>query len=191
MMAEQDNVQASTAPADRGWLGLIDDFVRNLGELPRGALAKLARGSRATSGQAFGAFYKALPYQLAKHEDALLIAAMAYSICKGGKHFAGSFGKTARVVKMNGGYGSLDRRFTTLLDSNIDNGELEYRLIQMVRMAKSKDIGIDWKQLAIDLIDWNRDEESMPRASGGGSPVQKRWALDYFGTRPVDPDEKE
>jgi len=180
-MTGQNDMQASTALADRGWLGLIDDFVKNLGELPRGDLAKLSRGSRTASGQAFGAFYKALPYQLAKHEDALLVVAMAYSVCKGGNRLAGSFGKTARAIKAIGGSGSLDRRFKTLLDSNLDNGELEYRLIQMVRMAKSKDIGMDWKQLARDLIDWNRD----------GKPVQKRWALDYFGTRPTSTDENE
>ena len=178
-MTGQDDVQASTAPVDRGWLGLIDDFVKNLGDLPRGDLAKLSRGSRAASGQAFGAFYKALPYQLAKNEDALLVVAMAYSVCKGGKRFTGSLGKTARDIKANGGSGSLDRRFTTLLDSNFDNGQLEYRLIQMVRMAKSKDVGIDWKQLTRDVINWNRD----------GKPVQKRWASDYFGTRPADVDE--
>lgn len=169
-----DEKNAAKNAAGRGWIGFIEDFVRGLDALPRGDVAKIATGK--SRGDSMGVFYKILPYQLKKHDDLLYIVATAFAICKGGDRLTGSFGKTMRVVKMNGGSESTDRRFATLLDSDAGNGELERRLIQMAKLARSKGAGIDWKQLSIDVINWSNE----------GKPVQKQWAFDYFGNRPVD-----
>jgi CRISPR type I-E-associated protein CasB/Cse2 len=162
IMTEQDTRAITPAMVKRNFAALVDEFVANLQNLSRGDMAKLARGS-GNSGQFFRAFYTALPYQLKKHEDALLLVARAFSICKDGYRFSGSFGKTVLAIKNSTGSKSTDRRFMSILDSRFDNGELEHRLIQMVKMAKSKDIGIDWKQLAFDIMDWNRDGKSVQK----------------------------
>lgn len=73
---------------------------------------------------------------------------------------------------------SIKRRFHILLDSEFDpksgEGDLPYRLRQMVRYAASKGVGVAWTQLLTDLKFWNHPEKR----------VQKRWARRYFANEP-------
>jgi CRISPR type I-E-associated protein CasB/Cse2 len=76
---------------------------------------------------------------------------------------------------------SIKRRFHILLDSDYDpftgDGDLPYRLRQMVRYAASKGVGVDWPQLLVDIKFWNHPEKHS----------QKRWARSFFANeRPED-----
>jgi CRISPR type I-E-associated protein CasB/Cse2 len=77
------------------------------------------------------------------------------------------------------------RRFHILLDSKFDRicdplnesaarqdggGELAFRLRQMVKVLASKEIGVDWAQLLVDLPQWSHPEKR----------IQKAWARSFF-----------
>jgi CRISPR system Cascade subunit CasB len=81
---------------------------------------------------------------------------------------------------------ALRRRFRILLDSVFDRlhdplnetapwqeggGELAFRLRQMVKLLASKEIGVDWAQLLVDLSEWSQPDKR----------VQKKWARSFFG----------
>ncbi|MEX2755946.1 MAG: type I-E CRISPR-associated protein Cse2/CasB [Candidatus Sigynarchaeota archaeon] len=71
---------------------------------------------------------------------------------------------------------SIDKRFSALLESSIETGELAYRLRQLVRLAASKEIGVNWGTLLDDLLWWGHEAKR----------VQKRWARSYYGEqRPI------
>lgn len=89
-------------------------------------------------------------------------------------------GKKAEVNDEKERESSIDKRFSALLDSNMETGELAYRLRQFIRLAASKEVGVNWTVLIEDLLRWG-DESKR---------VQKRWARSYYGeqapTEPVD-----
>jgi len=92
-----------------------------------------------------------------------------------GRHLSeGDFGMTWKRAIAGNQSKSLSRRFHVLLDSEYDpwigDGDLPYRLRQMVRYAASRGIGVDWPKLLADLKFWNRPEKH----------VQKRWARSFF-----------
>ncbi|MCX6340682.1 MAG: type I-E CRISPR-associated protein Cse2/CasB [Candidatus Aureabacteria bacterium] len=63
---------------------------------------------------------------------------------------------------------SIEKRFITLLDA--DDGQLAYRLRQM--LALLKDYPIDFDGLLKDLFSWNHPDKF----------VQIRWARGFYGT---------
>ena len=56
-----------------------------------------------------------------------------------------------------------------LLDAPLD--DLPFRLRQVVALAASADIGINWRSLLGDLLWWDHPARR----------VQRRWARSYFG----------
>ena len=78
------------------------------------------------------------------------------------------------------------RRFHILLDAELDRvhdpddpespwadggGELAFRLRQMVKLMASKEVGINWPDLLVDLCSWSHPNRR----------VQKKWARSFFG----------
>lgn len=86
----------------------------------------------------------------------------------------GDFGATWKRAISGSGSKSIERRFHVLLDADFDpwtgDGDLPYRLRQMVRYAVAKGAGIDWPTLVGDLKYWSYPEKR----------VQKRWASSFF-----------
>jgi CRISPR type I-E-associated protein CasB/Cse2 len=118
---------------------------------------------------------------------ASLLAQYSTADIRGGRHRASeNFGATWKRAIFGNSSKSIERRFHMLLDSEIDpmtgDGDLAYRLRQMVRYAASKGIGIDWPVLLADLKYWNQPEKH----------VQKRWARAFFSDeRPGDTETNE
>jgi len=167
--------------------GMDQEFItklKNLKESDRGAYTALKRAAGSNIAQsrqgAIAAFYKILPYPLmnSRKEEIYFIVATLYGH-NDEYHFTGNFGETLCGVKDKFDSESLDHRLTGLLDSNfetskhriIKGGELAYKLRQLVKLAKSKDLGINWLQFLKDLKNWNHPEKF----------VQKKWARSYFG----------
>lgn len=75
-----------------------------------------------------------------------------------------------RATGQRGGEGisSVERRLLTLLKSDTDT--LPEHLRQVISLASSKDIPIDWDRLLWDLKGWNQDDRR----------VQNRWAESFW-----------
>lgn len=168
-MAEADTPKR-TDPAD--------EFVERLQKLKaqnRGGMAILRRNAGETIETSRGAaaiFFPLLPIG-ARYEEVYFLVATLYGL---NRHtHAGNFGRTMREVKERGGRASIDMRMKVLLDSTFDKvrggGELAYRLRQAVKLAASKEVGVNWAQLIRDLSQWS-DEWSW---------VRKKWARSYYG----------
>ena len=156
---------------------IAEEFVCHLKELSRGELAILRRNAGNTlenSRGAMGIFYPLLPSQFLGNnlEETFFLMATLYSInpidCK-----EGNFGHTLRALKNSYSENTLDNRFTALLDESIkqDMTAVSHRLRQLTLMARSKNCGMNWQQLLVDLYWW----DSTSRR------VQKEWARAYFG----------
>lgn len=165
------------------------DFVEKLSKLGTGDIAILKRNAGNTLAESHGAiagFYRIIPYGLPKYnEEIFFLVATLYGLNKypTSKNF--DFGKTMRKVKDHPKSSeSVDKRIIALLDSDFDiigsyhpgGGELAYRLRQCVKLANSKEVGVDWIKLLEDLQKWRND----------GKYVQKRWAKSYFGYQPAE-----
>lgn len=100
------------------------------------------------------------------------------SIRAGGHRGPGDFGTTWKRAISGSGSKSIERRFHVLLDAEFDprtgDGDLPYRLRQMVRYAAAKGAGTNWPTLVVDLKYWNHPEKR----------VQKRWASSFFSAEP-------
>jgi CRISPR system Cascade subunit CasB len=106
---------------------------------------------------------------------ASLLAQYKTTDIKKGMHKAkGNFGKTWKSAIAGNGSDSIKRRFNILLDADFDtktgDGELPYRLRQMVRYAASKNIGVNWPLLLKHIRSWNSISKW----------VQKDWARSFF-----------
>lgn len=159
-----------------------EEFIRRIEALDAGELAVLRRAVGARDciegrcpwllGFIQGATTEAVALLVAS-----LLAQYSTTDIRSGRHrLAGDFGRTWRKAVAGSSSESLSRRFNVLLDSEFDpytgEGDLPYRLRQMVRYAASKDVGVDWPQLAADLRHWNHPDRF----------VQKRWARSFFAS---------
>jgi CRISPR type I-E-associated protein CasB/Cse2 len=164
----------------------VTEFVGRLEELRKdspGDMAVLKRNAGATIAESHNAmvvFYRLLPYGIAgtPREETYFLVATLYGLNK--YHHYGDFGSTMRQVKDKRGSDSVDNRFRILLDGEFEaaarsrgGGELSFRLRQLVALAASSEVGIDWPQLLNDLLFWNSEKRL----------TQKRWAQSYFGER--------
>lgn len=122
-------------------------------------------------------------------EDILFLVATLLAFdrpaLEGKRRFKGSFGKTLAILKNQPGANaeSVERRFRILLDARLDSaqgeGDMPFRLRQMVKLILSKDAPIDWAQLLHDLRLWNQP----------GKYRQKQWAKDFYGGAPENKDD--
>ena len=159
----------------------VGRFVERLSKLPRSDLAILKRSAGLTladSRNAAGTFYR-LYFGGAndRDEEVFFLVATLYGLNPRG--FGGDFGATMRSLVAKGmSRDAVDRRMTMLLDSELDlidgfrpgGGELAYRLRQCVKLAVSRDVGVNWAELLDDLRKWNHQ----------GKRTQKKWARSYF-----------
>ena len=87
------------------------------------------------------------------------------------------FGATMAALAVSRGAGreGIDRRMAVLLDAPLE--DLGFRLRQLVTLAASSDIGVNWRTLLGDLLWWDHPARR----------VQRRWARSYFGGGPSRP----
>jgi CRISPR type I-E-associated protein CasB/Cse2 len=157
----------------------MTQFVKGMQKLDRGDKAVLRRNvnrSLAESRQAWAIFYRLLPPTVTWDRELYFLVATL--MCSNRYTITGNFGQTMRRLKEKRNRASLDRRMAALLDSELDliegrypgRGELAYRLTELVRLAHTQMVGVDWELLLSDLCFW-LDKEKR---------VQKRWAAAYF-----------
>jgi CRISPR system Cascade subunit CasB len=173
-----------------------EEYIGRLEILGNGELAQLRRGCGERDpvegrcpwllGLIYGVAGKATAFLVAS-----LLAQYKTTDIKSGHHrMEGNFGLTWKRAIMGNDSESLKRRFHILLDSEFDpesgDGDLPYRLRQMVRYAAGKGVGVDWPDLLKHIRGWNSPEKW----------VQKLWAASFFGNEYVteaktNPEEKE
>jgi len=162
----------------------LDEFVGKLEALScddaaRADLARLRRcvgRSLVECPQVFQLFYRLLPHPVRgddRNEERYFLVATLFALdprSSGARDFGASMGAVAssRGVGREG----VDRRMAVLLDAPAD--DLAFRLRQVVALAASADIGINWRSLLSDVLWWDHPARR----------VQRRWARSYFGGGP-------
>lgn len=160
--------------------GHINIFINKLRKMDKKELAILKRNAGYTIGEshkALGIFYRILPLSLKRYEELCFLIATLYALNP--RENSEDMGKT--ILKLNKicNNESMEQRFLNILDSEFDyigsgsygGGEMAFRLRQIISLASSKDIGINWEQLLEDLIYWQGNNDRF---------VQKRWAASYY-----------
>lgn len=160
---------------------LVEEFVGRLEALggrdaQRADLARLRRcagRSVAECPEVFQLFYRLLPYPVRgddEKEELYFMVATLFAL-NPRSSTARDFGATMSAVagSRGGGREGVDRRMAVLLDAPLD--DLPFRLRQVVALAASTDIGINWRSLLSDLLWWGHSARR----------VQRRWARSYFG----------
>lgn len=176
-------VTAVTARLDEHSEGL--QFLGRLRHLSRGERAILRRNAGRTIAEArnaAGLFYRILPPVHKAQEEIYFLVATLYGY--NDRSHRGDLGATLRDVKAAAGSESIDRRMAILLDAAFDRGadgcpgggELSYRVWQAVKLAASRQVGVNWELLLKDLLAWSYPEKR----------VQKRWARSYFQQTAAD-----
>jgi len=151
----------------------------------RGAMAALRRNAGVTLGEARGvAWIEGRLFGKRRHCDEQYFLVATLFDHNRMRPISGDFGETMRRVRENAS-DSFERRFLVLLDAQFDQlrdaldgsksggGELAYRLGQMVKLAASKEVGVNWPVLLADLCCWEWT----------GKPVQKKWARNFYAPR--------
>ena len=164
-----------------------EEFVERIEKLTTGELAMLRRccGERdPIEGRC--PWLLALVQGLASNPTAFLVASLLAQYktvdIRAKRHrMNGDFGATWKRSIAGSSSESLKRRFHILLDASYDpstgDGDLPYRLRQMVRYAVAKGVGVDWPALLKGIRSWNSPDKW----------VQKKWAGSYFANeRPSD-----
>jgi len=152
-------------------------FVQRVKSLSRGELAGLKRNAGSTLAEARGTpwFYRLLEGEGWKNQEIYFLVATLIGLNP--LTLRGDFGQTMRVLRDRHSPESVERRFRILLDAEFDTvdrqpagGEFAYRLRQLVKLAASKEVGVDWPQLLVDLCCWR----------AANKPVQRRWAKSFY-----------
>lgn len=162
------------------------DFIQRVEELDAGRLAMLRRGCGERDGvEGRCPWFVGLICGAAPEPAAFLVASLlaqhSTTDIKACHHrSSGDFGRTWKAAMAGSDSTSLARRFEILLDAEFDprtgEGDLPYRLRQMVRYAASKGVGVEWPLLLSHVKLWDRPEKW----------VQKRWARSFFATENPD-----
>lgn len=154
-----------------------EHFVAALGQLDAAGRARLKRNAGRALAEArdvHAVFFQALPYGVARRyeEDYFLLATLFPLLPHSPQ--AGNLGDSLHQVRQQRGGGdspaSFDRRVQALLDS--DREQVWFRLRQMIRLVATQKgmVGVNWEQLLLDILDWERDDRR----------VQLDWARAYF-----------
>lgn len=164
----------------RGLQALVEPEER----IDRAALAALRRGLGKEPGEApemFPVIVPLLPGRLWPWDEtcAYTIAAlfaMHPSMWRGAesgrwtRHLGASLRRLRDITDSDGP----ERRFVALLNS--DRDDLPEHLRGVIAHLRSKDVPVDWTQLAYDLLAWDRADRE----------VQRRWAGGYWGQSEQD-----
>jgi CRISPR type I-E-associated protein CasB/Cse2 len=161
-------------------------FIERIERLDPGELAALRRGCGERNPiEGRCPWLHGLIYGVASEPTAFLTASLLAqyktSVIKSKAHSAkGNFGQTWKRAIQGSDSDSIKRRFHILLDSEFDphtgDGDLPYRLRQMVRFAAAKGVGVDWPELLKHLRSWNSPDKW----------VQKAWARAFFDNERQD-----
>ncbi len=191
--AEKKPVKSASSHEEETFISRLVE----LGKVDRGAIARFKRNVSASIAESKGVmtlFYSLLPRSKGTQHDEeifFLVATLWAMTFKEQRPPApqrprNDFGETMRRVRNDPSVSpeAIDRRMTILLDgefSTLENGypcggELPYRVRQCVKIANSKEKGVDWPQLLRDLRRWNNPQKW----------VQKQWTRTYFGARPIE-----
>lgn len=154
-----------------------EEFIERLKKANKSDIAILKRASGssiAESRQAMGIFYKLLPRALTYQKDEEMFFLIATLFGFNQNAFSGNFGETMKLVKIRSKSESLDKRFLALLDTyrgfNETWSAFSFKLRQLINLASSKEVGIDWVSLLKDLSYWTHPDKF----------IQKKWARSYF-----------
>jgi CRISPR system Cascade subunit CasB len=160
--------------------------LETLRQADRGRMAQLRRNAgEPLPGRGTSWFYRYLaPPQRQRNGEIHFLVATLFDLNR--KHsIVGDFGRAVRQAASTTSEESMQRRFRILLDADFDTisdplnenahwqeggGELAFRLRQMVKLLASKEIGVDWAELLVDLCQWSYQDK----------PVQKKWARSFF-----------
>lgn len=172
-------------PEDKRWIiSFIAALRRLVGDKrDSGTLAKLRQG---LTGHASGRdiwVYQHLRGAAPQHEEFAALVASLFALWHQGERgftakpppsLGASFKELADAERRQSGLKprdsvpNVERRFAVLLDSHTD--DLPIRLRHAVNLLRSKDIPVNWNQLLIDLLGWDRQKR----------PVQRTWARDFW-----------
>lgn len=148
----------------------------------RGALAELRRGLGQPPG-ACASMYRYivpfLPEKCSRRSEAIYYLIGALFASHPDNATAGNMGAHLAAARSENGGEALERRFTCLLASHID--DLPDYLRQTIGFLKSKNVPVNWQQLFWDLQQWDNEERS----------VQKHWANAFWGRQVEKTPEKE
>lgn len=157
------------------------EFVERIEKLDTGQLAMLRRGcGERDPVEGRCPWLLGLIHGVAAEPAAFLVASLLAQYrtadIRAGRHrIEGNFGLTWKRAIAGTDSESIKRRFHILLDADYDprtgDGDLPYRLRQMVRYAASKGIGVDWPSLLKHVRSWNSPDRW----------AQKEWARAFFG----------
>ena len=164
-----------------------EEFIERIERLDTGKLAMLRRGcGERDPVEGRCPWLVGLIHGVASEAIAFLVASLLAQykttyIRVGSHRIEGNFGVTWKRAIAGTDSESIKRRFHILLDADYDpwtgDGDLPYRLRQMVRYATSKGVGVDWPTLLKHVRGWNSPTKW----------VQKEWARSFFGNeRPED-----
>lgn len=163
-----------------------EEFIERIEKLDSGELAALRRGcGERDPVEGRCPWLHGLIYGVASEPTAFLAASLLAQyktavIKSGGHRIDGNLGATWKRAIASNDSKSIERRFHILLDAEYDpwtgDGDLPYRLRQMVRYAAGKGVGVDWPRLLKDLKFWNYPEKR----------VQKDWARSFFSTERLE-----
>jgi len=157
-----------------------EELIERIERLDAGQLAMLRRGCGERDPiEGRCPWVVGLIYGVASEPAAFLVASLlaqykTETIRNGRHRMEGNFGLTWKSAIAGNDSESIKRRFHILLDADYNpdtgDGDLPYRLRQMVRYAASKGIGIDWPALLKHIRGWNSPTKW----------VQKEWANKFF-----------
>jgi CRISPR system Cascade subunit CasB len=160
-----------------------DEFIQSIEQLDTGQLAMLRRGCGARDPvEGRCPWFFGLIRGVATEPTAFLVASLLAqyktSDIRSGRHRAeGNFGDTWKRAIAGTNSESIRRRFHILLDSDYDprtgDGDLPYRLRQMVCYASRKGVGTNWQNLLKHVRNWNSPDRW----------VQKEWARSFFSSQ--------
>lgn len=155
-------------------------FVERMEQLGTGELAMLRRGcGERDPVEGRCPWFLSHIHGIATEPVAFLLASLfaqyKTSDIRAGRHrIHGNFGTTWKLAIAGSDSESIKRRFHIALDAGYDprtgDGDLPYRLRQMVRFAASNGIGVDWPLLLKHLRSWDAPTKW----------VQKDWARSFF-----------
>lgn len=161
------------------WLiGLAEDGQERSGKNSaknRAILAALRRGLGKTPGGVLEMYPHLMQFLKPTEEQllenfALIASLFAMHPDKGGKGNLGStLAEVRKAAELSGaGASSIERRFVALLNAHRE--DLPKHLRQVISLAKSRDVSIDWLQLLHDIRYWNNPDRI----------VQRRWAREFW-----------
>lgn len=162
---------------------LVAQLVRWAEAQDRGALANLRKGLSETTRQyAWPVFAQFGPSAIANPVYETVAGCFAVHPKHADK--AGNFGRTVRGIQRNSpgaGDDSMDSRFRRLLTCGASE-EICQHIRSCVKLARSKDVAIDYRRLFLDLTFWSDDVKARWAKSYWDVPASEEFVVSYDNT---------